>query len=92
MAEADGARSTLYKRQTNGALPPTLNQGSDPPELVQLQTPTLSQYYTTQENAHSQIHSPSNSVRQANEAKIDPWSKKYLLTLGKLLFLSQRDF
>jgi hypothetical protein len=92
MAEADGARNTLDKRQTNGTLPPTLNQGSGPSELLQPQTPTASQYYAAQKNARSQGHSPSNSARQANEAKIVPWSKKYLLTLGKLLFLSQRDF
>jgi hypothetical protein len=86
MAEADGTRNTLDKGQTNGTLPPALNQGLDSSKLVQPQTPTVSQYYTRPENARSQSHSPSDS------AKIDPWRKKFLLTLGKLLFISQRDF
>jgi len=92
MAETDRARNTLDKRQTNGTLPPALNQGLELSELVQPQTPTVSRYYTAQETARSQSHSSSDNARQANTAKVDPWRRKFLLTLGKLLFLSQRDF
>jgi hypothetical protein len=86
MAEADRACNTLDKRQADGTLPPALNQGSEPSEFVQLQTPTVSPYSSAQETARSQSHSPSDN------ANIDPWKKKLLLTLGKLLFLSYRDF
>jgi hypothetical protein len=92
MAEAGRARNTLDKRQTNDTLPPALNQALELSELAQPQTPPVSQYYAAQETASSQSHSSSDNTRQANTAKNDPWRKKFLLTLGKLLFLSQRDF